>query len=924
MDVERCRDGISSESRREAGVSASWDWPGSRWLRVDLHCHSPESYDFRSDQASSSPDWIGWVEAARDAGLHAVAVTDHNTAAGIDHLQRVAAQVENAPVLFPGVELTTGDGCHLLLMMDPGRERRHIEDLLSKLEVPVDGRRSPESGSPLSTRQVLDRCDDGVIVIASHVNGPRGLLTAHTGLPRIRALRSRRLAAVEVDPRREIDRRWIDGSLPEIGRRIPEVHSSDSHRLDELGRRFTWVKMTRPDLDGLRLALLDGAGSLRSATGGDSGVPNDERASLAIESVIVDTARHMGRPSPIRVDLNPWLNVIIGGRGTGKSTLVDFCRKTLRRDTELDNVERSEDGALRSVFDRRMRVPSRRDLEGLLTRDTKIEVVYRKDGARFVLAWNQYGSAHPITLIDGDSLREEEGDIRELFPVRIYSQKQLFAIAQNPKALLTVIDDSPEVNGADLRRRMDRLRDRYLALRAAARSEARKARERPNRTAALADVRRKLKVLEEGGQARVLNDYRRRRSAHRTWDTILEFSESGLDTVEQSLEELLVPDLDITDDGDQDGRQLTRLHALLVQTIEGARSESSRVVRKARQDVATIRSGPDAERWRERLDASFREFERVKAELATEGISDPNDYSQLLAQETRLRYEIEGLVEAETGAIGLEKEAADVLAAYRKVRRELSDRRHRFAQDTSSDTIRVEVRAFGDTQDLVEHLGDRLGTDGFERDRKALATMIEPHETGDWDWQRLDRAVEQMSAVLEGGPAGWEIRDSRFVNKLLNTEPERLDRIALYLPEDMVTVSFRDHPSAGWRSLEQGSPGQQTAALLAFVLGYGSEPIILDQPEDDLDNTLIYDLLVTRLRQTKKARQIIIVTHNPNIVVHGDAELVISLESGRGQSHVNSVGGLQESKVRAEVCRVMEGGQEAFENRYRRIMPPTM
>ena len=56
-------------------------------------------------------------------------------------------------------------------------------------------------------------------------------------------------------------------------------------------------------------------------------------------------------------------------------------------------------------------------------------------------------------------------------------------------------------------------------------------------------------------------------------------------------------------------------------------------------------------------------------------------------------------------------------------------------------------------------------------------------------------------------------------------------------------------------------------------------------------------------------------------MVHGDAELVISLEAGGGQSRVKSAGGLQESDVRAEVCRVMEGGQEAFESRYRRIMP---
>jgi hypothetical protein len=904
-------------------VSAPWDWPGSRWWRVDLHCHSPASYDFRPDQASSPPDWIGWVEAARDAGLHAVAVTDHNSAAGIDHLQRVATQVENAPALFPGVELTAADGCHLLLLMDPTRTATHIDDLLSRVDIPVEARNRPDGRSPLSVEQILKECGDDVLAIGAHVNGPRGLLD-HSGEQRNAELRNRRLAAAEVDPTRPVDRRWLDGGLPEIGRRVPELHSSDSHSLADMGRRCTWMKMTRPDLDGLRLALLDGAGSLLTTSRDDAHDPNEQRAALVLESVTVDAARHLGRPSPIQIKLNPWLNVLIGGRGTGKSTLVDFCRKTLRRDAELDGVEPSEDGSLRSVFDRRMRAPSRRDLEGLLTRDTEIKVVYRKDGTRFSLAWSQDGSAHPITLLEANDPRAEDGDIRELFPARIYSQKQLFAIAQNPKALLTVIDDSPAVNGTDLRRSMNQLSDQYLALRAGARSEARKALERRNRTAALADVRRKLKVLEEGGQAQVLNDYRRQRRSHRTWDTILEFSESTLGAVEQSIEELLVPDLDSPDGNNQDDKQLRHLHTSLVQIVEGARSGLSGVVQEARQGIDALRSGVDAAQWNDRLDASYQEFERVKAELAAEGISDPNDYSQLLTHESRLRQEIEGLVAAESRAMELEKEAADVLAAYREVRRKLSDRRRRFAQDTSSDTIRVEVGAFGDTQDLSQHLGDRLGTEGFERDRKALAKMIEPVQGGEWDWRRLDRTVEQMSTVLERDSAGWNIRDTRFVNKLQNTEPEKLDRIALYCPDDMVTVSFRDHPNAGWRSLEQGSPGQQTAALLAFVLGYGTEPIILDQPEDDLDNTLIYDLLVTRLRQTKQARQIIIVTHNPNIVVHGDAELVISLESGQGQSQVSSIGGLQESKVRAEVCRVMEGGQEAFENRYRRIMPPTM
>ena len=102
----------------------------------------------------------------------------------------------------------------------------------------------------------------------------------------------------------------------------------------------------------------------------------------------------------------------------------------------------------------------------------------------------------------------------------------------------------------------------------------------------------------------------------------------------------------------------------------------------------------------------------------------------------------------------------------------------------------------------------------------------------------------------------------------------------------------------------------------------GDEPIILDQPEDDSDNPLIYELLVGRLRETKTKRQVIVVTHNPNIVVHGDAEFVLSLTIARGQSQIACQGGLQERGVRGEICRVMEGGREAFESRYQRIIPP--
>ena len=90
-------------------------WALSRKGTVDLHAHSPESVDFDQD---AGQDWPGWVKAAADAGPHAIAITDHNTASGISRIQGAAMESADAPVVFPGVEMTVG-GVHLLVLVDP-------------------------------------------------------------------------------------------------------------------------------------------------------------------------------------------------------------------------------------------------------------------------------------------------------------------------------------------------------------------------------------------------------------------------------------------------------------------------------------------------------------------------------------------------------------------------------------------------------------------------------------------------------------------------------------------------------------------------------------------------------------------------------------------------------------------------------------
>ena len=129
----------------------------------------------------------------------------------------------------------------------------------------------------------------------------------------------------------------------------------------------------------------------------------------------------------------------------------------------------------------------------------------------------------------------------------------------------------------------------------------------------------------------------------------------------------------------------------------------------------------------------------------------------------------------------------------------------------------------------------------------------------------------------------------------------------------------RSGDGTDFQPIGQASAGQRSAAMLAFLLAYGEEPLVLDQPEDDLDNHLIYDLVVRQMRENKRRRQIIVVTHNPNIVVNGDAEMLHVLDFRGGQCRVVEAGSLQQESIREEICQVMEGGREAFERRYRRL-----
>ena len=160
--------------------------------------------------------------------------------------------------------------------------------------------------------------------------------------------------------------------------------------------------------------------------------------------------------------------------------------------------------------------------------------------------------------------------------------------------------------------------------------------------------------------------------------------------------------------------------------------------------------------------------------------------------------------------------------------------------------------------------------------------------------------------------------DSRFEEVFTNKyKKQSLYTLFTILPEDRVEIKITNEVEE--IDINEGSPGQKSAAILAFILNQGTEPIIIDQPEDDLDNSLIISLVVETVRNLKIRRQIIIVTHNPNIPVLGDAEGIVVLDRDKHGKVVfkdnKKAGCIEEKLIKKGICEIMEGGLTAFKKR---------
>ncbi len=919
---------------------------GAKWWKFDFHTHTPASSDYGKGREQALLRQIEpreWLLNHMRAGIDCIGVTDHNSTKWIGELQSALVALErDSPddfrplTLFPGVEITVNGGVHLLALFEPGTPPERVQSLLGEVRYRGIAGESSEAaeGSIFDAVSAAARCD--ALPILAHVDEEKGAFHELSGNTLGPLLDLHDLVAMEVrDPNLQMPQLYLDRKL-----RWARILSTDSHHPTggESGRypgsHFTWVKMGKPCLDQLKLALLDGDRLSVRRSDECQGNPNDVAHDYIVSLEIRDAAK-MGRGRAAVFEFSPWMNAVIGGRGTGKSTAVHFARGALGKGKELKDL--TDDSLPRTIYEGFMGLSPKKKVEDGLTPNTEIKLVLVRDDRVFRVTWRPSGSPPLVEIQDGDRWLPAETQDLERFAVRIFSQGQLLEMAKgDSKALMRLVDAGADVGS--LKNEVGELGSTYRTLRSKVRELGQRLEARDRLRAELDDVTAKLAKLEKSNHAAVLKEHQRRRRQIREVERQKQDMEGFIERVRDVLKTAFLSDPPEGVFGPDDAETLLAI-TTLSEAVDLAVANIRKETETLSSGVVTFQRATIQGPLGVAAAAAQAEYQKLVQDLAQAGMSDPSDYGRLVQERQRLEEQLRGLDAIFTERADLELQSDEVIFKIKAARRGIIDKRRVFLRQESSRQkhVTIELEPYGpsDTEGSLKRLCEIFSWQGQnflselwsgegDTETGAIPSIYsdrsQPPTTDDLE-ARLEGFKKKLAGELvpPGGDFGARLRSS--VTKETERRPEVLDELRLWFPEDTLRVRYsQSGDGRDFQDIQSGSPGQRSAALLAFVLSYGNEPLILDQPEDDLDNQLIYDLVVEQLRRTKQQRQFIVVTHNPNIVVNGDAEQVHVMNFGSGQCLIKQAGCLQEREIRNHVCAIMEGGRLAFQSRYRRLV----
>jgi hypothetical protein len=834
------------------------------------------------------------IAACLAKGIEVIAVTDHYRVADSWRLIHLAR--ERGIFVFGGFEATSKDGVHFLCLYDPDKDD-NLERFIGAFEVHNDS-----TPSPLGEKYCLELLEcvrkQGGIAIAAHVAAKSGLLTTLQDQPRIHAWKSPELYACALpgpigDAPQNV-RDILENQNADYKRERPVaiINASDVNSPEDLvnPRSSCLIKMSGPSVEGLRQAFLDPASRIRLHSD-PLPEPHAEFIALAWEGGFLDG---------VLLHFNSNLNVLVGGRGTGKSTVIESLRYVLGIDPIGEEANKAHQGVLKYV----------------LKNGTKISLLVRSHHPK------QHDYLIERTVPNPPVVKNEQGDILGLSPcdviagVEVFGQHEISELTKNREKLTLLLERFVEresdtsARSATLRLELECSRGKILDIE----REITLVEERLSQLPGLEETQKRFQDvgLEEQLKEKSLMVREERILA------IIKERLAPVSDLHQDLAGLLPIDAAFLSEKALEGLPNKEILIQGAVILNQVTDQLQTIARQIEQTFSKADAGLSALRsaWDKRKEAADITYQALLRELQKSSI----DGEAFI----RLRKKIEALRPLR------ERQQALLRArsAYQTKRRNLLDewfnlqcaeyralaRAARRVSKKLKGRIRATVTMNGNQAPLENLLRNELGGN-MEASLKQLK-----HRDSLSLPDLVQRCREGKASLIQQ----YNLT-SAFAERLANAPADTFMKLEELALPATTTIDLNTSPAGTpetWQTLEALSTGQKATAVLLLLLLESEAPLVVDQPEDDLDNRFIMEGVVPTMKEEKCKRQFVFSTHNANIPVLGDAELIIGLSTHiqhenpiQGQIDKQHMGSIDMQPVREMVEEILEGGKTAFEMR---------
>ena len=936
-----------------------------RWLKCDLQVQTPADANHWQgigiEEGKEAESARAFAEACYDLGLDVVGLTDHNFLSinYIPYLQDAFNEIyklHNHRIhLLLGFEFEAagvGKGAHVLCLFEHNTSTRTIDKILAECGINhAFDTNGVLAKSDINLKEALKIVQDKYkgIIIMPHATSNDGIFDNDKISEWLQQdqFKNPKLLAIEVPkPVHLMRKSWQNlllstpQCLPEWKRQTPiaTIMSSDNkdlikkgsdgkHLANTLGYRYSWIKMSNPSIESLRQAFLDNQSRIMLP----EDVNNDTHPKLKykhphIVSIEISDVAFLENQT---IYFSNNLNCLIGGRGSGKSTIIEYLRILFQKQNQVQSDKTNSEKSTR--------------IRKTLNEKSVIKVVWnRGENIQDTLIWE---NGEVSTSISGIS---DLKSFLEFLPIKIYSQQEVNLLSENfldsessiSNNLLPVIDDFAKTKLEEVERQSE--------------SRAIEIKGLLNNKHHLIDLKHEKiklteqrKYLDERIQAensikpsleryRLINiekEYFRRIEAE--FDYQVETDED--DNINVLKEELDALTREFVDRYKRFNANVTTPNhewfvaadEKVVQAKIKFKENIERAYNEYADDLVEI-FGKD-EMWASIEDSHKKNDEIFKNSCTELGLS-PDSINQMSS------------IHEEIKLLDKQLEELDKSINYNIKKLENFESEKKSLENLWHDEFEIRNQAIEDINSSVK-LSDNqvfIKVELFEqKDKKNFTYQWNKFLEVDGRTKLFKNSADLAEVIFDSFCAQSEINSPwLFLYELINDESKSINlefdedvkKLFLeYIEEntdkwhelvttrvaDLVDIELyrTDGTSAGKISNGNLSDGQRNTIALALLLAEQDSVLIIDQPEDELDSRFIYNELVPMIRKMKSRRQLIFSTHNPNLPVNGDAELVYALQAENGKGQHLASGGLDNKNVTDAILSIMEGSEEAFRKR---------